>query len=982
MHRVFRQVSTADGIPSDRITALARSPDGLLWMGTTNGLACTDGWSMEVYHHDPSDSTGLPLDHISALAVNGDRLYIGTFGGGVAVMDLAARRITRLASPRDLDRGHTRSTRVKQLLVTGKGELLAATENGTIHFPGQGAAIPIEGPSFFRHAIHRGHDLALNTARDTLWHIGPHGIVMRDLVHGTLRHAGSPGDLPTALFAHTGRGLHVDRNGFLWSMHMKEPVLQRLDPRTGGVVRHDLAAITQGAYTAPRCLAFVGDPKDRLWITDHAGHVVIWDIAHARADASLMRPRPSGPQAATVSAVLVDAEDRAHLGTDQGLWVQRMLAPPLLGFWPSQPAIGDHNSISAVVPYGSSLFIGTRQGFFSTPKDASLATLRPWGHVDPAPDVNDLQITRDGTLHVSGYHGVWTVDTIHRRLLPVHVADAAHRQQLFADPKVGSVLRTRSGDLWVSTWNNGLFRLMPTRSQQLPLARIEHGGFPYVVLRIREEVNGDLLLCCNGGGGIWRYAAESRTFTHVVSAGPLPRGIPDGTVTDLLVLRDGRWLIGTLAGGTYERRTDGTLVPLPRSHSGISAHVHRLLEVPGEDAILILGPDGIQRYDVRSGRTTVHDTRFPSGSIELSHSGFIDRDGLLVGFNDEVIYLLAAQSPVSGPLRTTLHAALADGGKVEALLPHDADHLRFTFSAVDHDRRAVRFEYQLDGIDATPRTTREPTTVHYANLPAGEHVFRVHAVDDRQVHGPQSLIAFRIEPPFWRTWWATALLVLIVAAIGYSISEVRRRHQRNMQRTRNVIARDLHDDIGSSLSSISLYSDIARRTMDSAPEKAQVLLEHIQDSAQRSITGMADIIWAIQPQHDTAEDLLMRMKDHAHRVLEARGIRYYFDITAAEQLRIGMKARRDVFLLHKEAINNIIKHSRCTEVGIRITITAQEFTLRIHDNGKGIGAPQAAGTGMASMRARTEGNGGRFTVRSEATGTTITAVWPIPMIRH
>lgn len=176
--------------------------------------------------------------------------------------------------------------------------------------------------------------------------------------------------------------------------------------------------------------------------------------------------------------------------------------------------------------------------------------------------------------------------------------------------------------------------------------------------------------------------------------------------------------------------------------------------------------------------------------------------------------------------------------------------------------------------------------------------------------------------------------------------------QSNMQHIRNKIARDLHDDIGSTLSSISILSGLALREKDT--DQTLGAMSEIKASSISLMEKMDDIVWSINPRNDTLENLLMRVRHFATTLFEARGIEYKIIIEdPLDQVRLPMDFRQHIYLILKEAINNLIKYSEATEAGIRVGCHQQVLTLSVWDNGQGFDTDLSfSGNGLLSMKNR------------------------------
>ena len=191
---------------------------------------------------------------------------------------------------------------------------------------------------------------------------------------------------------------------------------------------------------------------------------------------------------------------------------------------------------------------------------------------------------------------------------------------------------------------------------------------------------------------------------------------------------------------------------------------------------------------------------------------------------------------------------------------------------------------------------------------------------------------------------------------------------------RNRIASDLHDDIGAALSSIRIYSSAAQKQMATDPREGMNLISRIINSSESMMERMSDIVWSINPKNDSGESLILRMKTFASEVLGSMQIDLVYHIDPiVVNLKPTLVARKNVYLIFKEAINNIAKYSESSKVEILLSAENGFFSLRIKDNGKGFNVMQAfKGNGLTNMSQRAKAMDAYFHVTSHAnTGTTI-----------
>lgn len=238
----------------------------------------------------------------------------------------------------------------------------------------------------------------------------------------------------------------------------------------------------------------------------------------------------------------------------------------------------------------------------------------------------------------------------------------------------------------------------------------------------------------------------------------------------------------------------------------------------------------------------------------------------------------------------------------------------------------------------------------------------------------------QVQKPVWQKGWFYAVLALLIGGVIYVIHRLRVNQLLATEKVRRRIARDLHDDIGSTLTSINIMSSMAQRTavqLDLA--KTQDFLVKIGESTTRMMESMDDIVWSINPLNDSTPRVIARMREFTTGLLEARQIGLTFSIDEKIYSRkLKLESRHDFFMIYKEAITNIAKYARCTFVDVRIQLRKGRLVLRVQDDGVGFNVNDAGeGDGLMNMQRRAYRMNGQLSIQSQiGKGTVITLMFP------
>lgn len=296
------------------------------------------------------------------------------------------------------------------------------------------------------------------------------------------------------------------------------------------------------------------------------------------------------------------------------------------------------------------------------------------------------------------------------------------------------------------------------------------------------------------------------------------------------------------------------------------------------------------------------------------------------------------------------------------------------FVGIDYAKpENINLQYKLQGFENKWITIKNPATVHFTNVPEGNYYFKIRALSDNGKMTAEKSLQVIIEAPFWRIWWFRLLMFGVVIGMVYAFYRYRINEILKLQAVRNRISTDLHDEIGATLSGIGILSTIAKQQV-TENHPAYNLLGRITDDALTVGNSIDDIVWSINPQNDELTSIIARMSRHAAELFEAKGIDYQI-ITPekVDDIKLSMEQRRDVFLIFKEAVNNLLKYANCTHVRIEIGIKNFRFKLIISDNGVGFdSSKEGIQNGIKNIKNRAKKLKGKLIIDSKiGEGTTI-----------
>ena len=315
----------------------------------------------------------------------------------------------------------------------------------------------------------------------------------------------------------------------------------------------------------------------------------------------------------------------------------------------------------------------------------------------------------------------------------------------------------------------------------------------------------------------------------------------------------------------------------------------------------------------------------------------------------------------NSPLKNTIYL------EKKIVLPYEDNMITFEFAALDFVApERNQYKYKMQGFDKDWVNSGNIHVATYTNLDPGTYTFRVKGSNKDEVWNEEGTsIQLIIIPPWYKTWWFRSLLVLIFASTIYFVYRYRLNQTLKLHAIRNSIAKDLHDEIGSNLSNISIFSEVAQQRKGTANETAP-LLQKISEYSHVSMTAMSDIVWMINARNDAFENIISRMRSLAAEVFEAKNyaLHLHFD-EQLNQLSLNMEQRKNFYLIYKEAINNIAKYAHCKNVWITLKKENTSIILIVKDDGIGFDRNgQNHGNGLYNMQKRAEVLKGKLTVDS------------------
>jgi two-component sensor histidine kinase len=307
-------------------------------------------------------------------------------------------------------------------------------------------------------------------------------------------------------------------------------------------------------------------------------------------------------------------------------------------------------------------------------------------------------------------------------------------------------------------------------------------------------------------------------------------------------------------------------------------------------------------------------------------------------------------------------------------LSYKQNNIAVSFAAIDFNNAAkISYEYQLRNSHDWIAIGKD-RSLTFPQLPAGDYQLNVRArLSDGTISNHIGSLRFIILPPWYNTTWFYAICGISLLGFLYFLYRYRLNQVIKFYHFRTKISQDLHDEVGSTLTSISILSKVSQSNLEKDKSKSAALLNKISEQAADMQQSMSDIVWSIRPDNDKMEDLTIRMREYLGQTAEARDFKTEF--FADEEIlkeSLSMEQRQHLLLIFKEAVNNAVKYSNGNKVSVVIEKVNRRLKLKIQDDGVGFNIETIrSSNGLKNMRYRAKQLNGNLQINSSANGGTV-----------
>ncbi len=569
--------------------------------------------------------------------------------------------------------------------------------------------------------------------------------------------------------------------------------------------------------------------------------------------------------------------------------------------------------------------------------------------------------------------------------------------------RILSIAEADNGDLWLGTVH-GLLRYGPgTGDYKTYYFPCDFGfeGDSYILSLFND---GETLWAGTNSEGLLRINTSNMTYTRYSTRPDSRLKLLSDKIMAITKDNDGNIWAATLDGGVNIISSDQRMIRYLTTRNGLVNNTVYGLLVDNTGQVWASTTKGLVRIDPRTLKSRNYTKSDGVLSVDFNQNSYYrGPDGkFYFGGSRGITVFNPADVQRSGiipklaltDLKVLNEPAMGRLKNGELVLDYDENFFSFEMAAISFEDPAYNlYFWKLEGLTDEWVNAGNRRTVDVSNIPPGEYILKARASNGDDGRSGETILAkIVVVPPFWMTAWfwiiAGMLLSGVIVMITYTLSRRKLNHEiaelekekmimLERTKTRDRIARDLHDDLASTVSGAGLYMQSATNILGRDDETAKKMIEKSASLLTEAEQAMRDIVWSVSPQYDTIENLALRIRLLARELCEAAGIKFDFEKSGESSGILGDEIRRNLYLSVKEAVLNAVKHSGADMITITVVSEPGIITIRITDNGKGFRmesqAEKLGGNGLANIRKRCEEIGATSLVESfEGKGTTVT----------
>ena len=978
---IFKHLTKRSGLPVEGISCLAQDSSGFIWMGSYEGLFRYDGFNFKEYHYDPGNNNSIPGNAITKIYVTRKGLlWIATLEGGIACLDRDGK-VIRIINSSNTPLFTKESDFVNDIKEDKSGNIWCATLDGLFL-------------------------LSVKDGKISSYKLGTSLIRENAFTHFVF-----------------------DASGRIWVTSLAKG-LMIFDPTTKSFTHAGKGPNNYTAFQNKHTFSTIALHKGKLWYSTWWPDVGVYDTARKTDDILYDGRKFSRPDFSRMANIFyIDSKNNLWIGTGEGLyytsntsffekgffydvsnrysiinnWITSILEDREGNFW-----FGTKEGISIAQPYKKqiiNLSVHNQKQFPFGDKEISniievdnntllVCTSMADGIYET--DLN-FKLKKHFSFNAAAYDWVWKYyhdKPRHRIFISTQEGMLLYNTQTHSIKKmpatlnynintISSFVATSDSVVWMSRFSNSFLKY-----------NLKNDTYKEYQLEDLGEKKQHLILSKDKDNHLWVIAHSTGIFQFDESSEKIVQRLTSDNTKNSL-LQTGIWffkdldkyyLIGyTSKGISLYNKKNKTFEHFTLAN-GLISNTTRDAFVTIDNKVWIATRNGLSLFDPAT--KTFKNYGYDKGILNNYFVCITQlQDGRIAAGTDRGVVVF---DPKNFDSSTFIHPPLITeisvyGKKVsvDSLLlqntpleiSYKENYVSFDFISPQYNNnQQIQYAYKMEGIDKEWIESGHRRFIAYADIKGGHYLFKIKAkMPGGDWVENKNYLQVNVSTAFYKQWWFYLLCVLAGIIILYVIFRYRLQQVIRMERMRSSISGDLHDEVGASLTSISIFSEMAKKSVAPNSKEAEYL-QRIGDRSRDSIEKMSDIIWSINPDNDNLQQMLVRMKNYATEVAEAKEVSIdWKEEGNLEQAHLSMEQRKHFYLLFKEVMNNAIKHADAKNISIQLITANNIISLQTKDDGKGFDTTCApAGNGLKNMRRRAALLHGKFLIHSEQEkGTTV-----------
>ncbi len=984
---IFTQFKRKEGLTSDRVYRVTQDEDGFIWIGSDNGLQRYDGYRFMNVRHNPVIKDGIPEDHVGQLHIDKKgRMWMAS-GRHVGFFDRSRLTFTEVPvriAVEEFNRG------IRKMLEDKDGRIILFMGRQFLTYDEKKKDLAAEN-NFIKVPDGWVCDDIQQDKDGNFWVGTKQGLVLYDPKTNRSSYRGNNPRTNVILnkFEHlvNVNKVFMDKSGDFWLAVWK--------PFQGApeVMRYDIKA--DSVYSYKQQIPALAGLYHEIWGVTHLSNAgfILYGYGlflqydpndHTFRKVSNDKQPEYSIKFDYVNYVYRDKDENLWACTNNGLYLFNPSAQLFSSYANRRPgdSMNYHNPVTAVIQTNNhDIWAGTwRAGIFSYN-----TRMQPIVNPLMAQDTNFKKLPVWSMMRRKNDE-VW-IGSQQGRML---VYKQGEKSKVFTHPLVGTttvrqMMEDRNGNVWIGSESGEVVRCQNGNWLDTLNAYKQMTKVPGRVIKLYEDFSGHIWVGTDMFGLYKLDAVTGKTLEHYDEKSGEGTSLMNSIASDMFQYNDSLLFIASNCINVLNLRTKK--IVFISTADGLPANQITNITLDKAGYIWIGLSNGLCRYNYESKAFSYFDTRngILNDNFEVSATAFLADGRIAMGtFHDFLVFDPEAvlRQNNSTEVRITDFVLFGRSLPVDSVtglqtvrLGSNENSITINFSVLSYlDQNKVNYYYKLEGLQNDWIRTENPQAV-YNYIPSGSYTFRVRSVNGNgQVSNHDTVLRIRVLPPFWRTGWFIALVLVVLGAIAYAYYILRRRQQGRLEQIRERIATDLHDDMGSTLSSIRIFSDVVKTQIGDTRPQAVSMLDKISINASQLSENMQDIIWTIKRDHDRLEDLVARMREFGLKLCDAKDIAFKVHVSDSFRTsRLNLEERRNLYLIFKEALNNSVKYSGCTQISLFITQQGKRLKMVIEDNGKGFREDKIRkGNGLGNMNKRAQEINGQARIESvEGKGTRI-----------